>query len=374
MITIKPQSYGYGAYTDYMLYLYQELSVMPFPRKLKVPNAAWNEYLDLIYSACGQPCCEKDYCIELPRVELRNDNKTVILGFSGGKDSAATAVYFIDNHIACQLYRAKGFNASYPVEQMVAEQFADKTGLKLISHKIAYAGKCEYDSPTSESVVKDQLIMAMMIDYMIANNYHIFSLGCFRSDSLAIANYKLNLSDSDEIIKAFVKAVKATFPALRYITSPFRTTHHAKAYLYHKHMDWVKHTQSCLIPDRHRNKVRETMSSKYNIVIPPNRCLSCWKCCMDAYLLDQWGFETLPADAYQNQVLRILRKSVAEENSSSNPTTDEELLDVYTPREEVERYKLVDNVLHDIDNQEITDLIDTHQYQDKACDTVADFF
>jgi hypothetical protein len=69
-----------------------------------------------------------------------------------------------------------------------------------------------------------------------------------------------------------------------------------------------------------------------------------------------------------------LRKSVAEENSSVNPVTDEELLNVYTPREEVERYKLVDNVLHDIDNQEITDLIDTHQYQDKACDTVADFF
>ena len=374
MITVKPQSYGYGAYTDYMLYLYQELSVMPFPRTLKVPNAAWDAYLDLIYTALANPCCEKDYCIELPAVELSHVDKTVILGFSGGKDSAATAAYFIDNHIACQLYRAKGFNASYPVEQMVAEQFADKTGLKLISHKIAYAGKCEYDSPTSESVVKDQLIMAMMIDYMIANNYHIFSLGCFRSDSLAIANPKLNLSDSDEIIKAFVKAVKATFPALRYINSPFKTTHHAKAYLYHKHMDWIKHTQSCLIPDRHRNKVRETMTNKYSMVIPPNRCLSCWKCCMDAYLLDKWGFEALPETAYQNQVLRILRKSVAEENSSVNPVTDEELLDVYTPREEVERYKLIDNVLQDVDNQEILDLIDTHQYQDKTGDTVADFF
>lgn len=357
-----------------MLYLYQELSVMPFPSKLKAPSSAWDEYLDLIYSACRQPLCEKDYCIELPTVELHADNKTVILGFSGGKDSAATAAYFIDSNIGCQLYRAKGFNASYPVEQMVAEQFADKTGLKLISHKIAYAGKCEYDSPTSESVVKDQLIMAMMIDYMIANNYHIFSLGCFRSDTLAIANPKLNLSDSDEIIKAFVKAVKATFPALRYITSPFKTTHHAKAYLYHKHMDWVKHTQSCLIPDRHRNKVRETMAGKYNMVIPPNRCLSCWKCCMDAYLLDQWGFEALSENAYQNQVLRILRKSVAEENSSSNPATDEELLDVYTPREEVERYKLVDNVLQDIDTEETLDLMDTCQYQDKPCDTVADFF
>ena len=63
MITVKPQSYGYGAYTDYMLYLYQELSVMPFPTKLKVPNTSWDEYLDLIYSACGQPLCEKDYCI-----------------------------------------------------------------------------------------------------------------------------------------------------------------------------------------------------------------------------------------------------------------------------------------------------------------------
>lgn len=374
MITVKPQSYGYGAYTDYMLYLYQELSVMPFPRTLKVPNAAWDEYLDLIYTACGQPCCKKDYCIELPVVELSPTNKTVILGFSGGKDSAATAAYFIDNKIACQLYRAKGFNASYPVEQIVAEQFADKTGLKLISHKIAYAGKCEYDSPTSESVVKDQLIMSMMIDYMIANNYHIFSLGCFRAELLEMANANLNLSDSDEIIKAFVKAVKATFPALRYITSPFKNTHHAKAYLYHKHMDWVKHTQSCLIPDRHRNKVRETMAGKYNMVIPPNRCLSCWKCCMDAYLLDQWGFEVLPEEAYQNQVLRILRKSVAEENSAAKPTTDEEVLDVYAPKEDVERYKLVDNVLQDIDTEETLDLINTRQYQNKPCDTVSDFF
>ena len=374
MITVKPQSYGYGAYTDYMLYLYQELSVMPFPKTLKVPNAAWDEYLNLIYTACGQPCCEKDYCIELPVVELSPTDKTVILGFSGGKDSAATAAYFIDNHSACQLYRAKGFNASYPVEQMVAEQFAANTGLKLISHKIAYAGKCEYDSPTSESVVKDQLIMVMMIDYMIANNYHIFSLGCFRAELLALANAKLNLSDSDEIIKAFVKAVKTTFPALRYITSPFKNTHHAKAYLYHKHMDWVKHTQSCLIPDRHRNKVRETMAGKYNMVIPPNRCLSCWKCCMDAYLLGQWGFETLPEDAYQNQVLRILRKSVAEEDSSANPTTDEEVLDVYAPKEDVERYKLVDNVLQDIDTEETLDLINTGQYQNKTSDTVADFF
>ena len=95
---------------------------------------------------------------------------------------------------------------------------------------------------------------------------------------------------------------------------------------------------------------------------------------MDAYLLDKWGFEALPADAYQNQVLRILRKSVAEENSSVNPVTDEELLNVYTPKEEVERYKLLNNVLHDIDTGEILDLIDTHQYQDKACNTVADFF
>ena len=116
------------------------------------------------------------------------------------------------------------------------------------------------------------------------------------------------------------------------------------------------------------------MAGKYNMVIPPNRCLSCWKCCMDAYLLDQWGFEALSETAYQNQVLRILRKSVAEENSSSNPATDEELLDVYTPREEVGRYKLVDNVLQDIDTEETLDLMDTCQYQNKPCDTVADFF
>nr|DAV79249.1 MAG TPA: hypothetical protein [Caudoviricetes sp.] len=50
------------------------------------------------------------------------------------------------------------------------------------------------------------------------------------------------------------------------------------------------------------------------------------------------------------------------------------MLDVYAPREDVERYKLVDNVLQDIDNQEILDLINTDQYQYKACDTVADFF
>lgn len=139
-------------------------------------------------------------------------------------------------------------------------------------------------------------------------------------------------------------------------------------------MDWVKHTQSCLIPDRHRNKVRETMTNKYSMVIPPNRCLSCWKCCMDAYLLAQWGFEALPESAYQNQVLRILRKSVAEEDSSANPTTDEEVLDVYAPKEDVGRYKLVDNVLQDIDTEETLDLINTGQYQDKPCDTVADFF
>ena len=58
--------------------------------------------------------------------------------------------------------------------------------------------------------------------------------------------------------------------------------------------------QGCVLPYRFRNKTKEINEQKYNVKLLPNRCGSCWKCCVEYIFLADKGVVEYNAQFYKH--------------------------------------------------------------------------
>lgn len=372
MITVSPKMYGYGQYTDYMLYLYEQTSKAILPASINAPNSAWLPYIDAVYKALGFPIPEVKYTHCIDKAPNKSyDNNEVVLAFSGGKDSCASALALKDNGVKCVLFNLKGLNRSYRHEDTVCQEFASFIGMPLIARKMEQTGKCELcvqNSVFTESPVKNHLILAMMIDYMIENNNRFATLGVFTDDKLDEIVANLGLSDAIELFYLFQDAVNATFKEFRFFNI-FQSTLHAKAFIFKYHDEVIPPiTQSCLLPDRYRANNARLHEAKWGIKLKPNRCLSCWKCCDEMYLFQKFGIyphnQTIIDNAIIPKLREELRKSYKLPSGiSEKDLSNDDILNMYINQNTLNRYlNNPDEIKTDMDLSTIAHLIGTYHY------------
>lgn len=330
---------GINPYIDYMIYLFELTSTDNFPDEVNVPNDAWNEYIDLLYSATGQALPKKVKIDDLPQIYFDNPSRDMVLGFSGGSDSTTHAAYLMDREDVDKLYlvHMENLNRAYPNEKNAAKTVAEYLGAEYIPYHIKFSGK----NRGVESPVKNHLVLSVMIPTMIEHSIVRASEGVFPNDTLDVIGGLYGLSDSYDLFKAYEKAIQRTFPQYRFVIC-FKNWTHEYAYLMKYHKDVVPLYQSCMLPDRYRASIRRTNESKYGIKLLPNRCLSCWKCCKEALLLQMFGYQKTPSDVIVKQIYPTLRRNYAREvgisEQEANSVNIKDIVGKFMFLDDIDRY------------------------------------
>ncbi len=193
------------------------------------------------------------------------NNKKVLLGFSGGLDSCYQALQLRRKGYNVSLYYCMGMN-KYENGQAdrYVHEFAKKFKFNLIIMKMSGV---KY---WAENPIKNQLLLAFMIDYCKEHKYGYISLGDDFNLSIKDAVPGTNTTDAREVTKAFLNPINIKLlPVKGNKLSRIKYLHKYNVEYY-----------SCVAPGRFHKKWHDYNSKKYSVKLPEGNCGSCRKCCM----------------------------------------------------------------------------------------------
>lgn len=212
-----------------------------------------------------------------------NKTNTVVVAFSGGKDSLATVLKLQETGRDVVLFHVKGINKGYPDETQHVLDAAAYLNLPLHIETISQGGATSF----KESPIKNQLIASLMLDYAISQNIGTsVAFGDFLTDNIHNSQFYESWSDTQEMWEGWLSLVRTYVPNVELLI-PFGT--------YNETLDLISDSKEllslvhgCILPYRFRAKTKAINESKYDITLLDGRCGSCWKCCTEyIYLVDK---------------------------------------------------------------------------------------
>lgn len=261
--------------------------------------------------------------MQLPAKPVTGDGR-MLVGFSGGKDSTATAIKAKAEGFTPVLFYVQGINPSYPGEKQAAVNTARVLGLELVTVGARYAGERNHlENPT-----KNQLILAMMADYGAGIGIADHAMGLMESDMQDSLDYSAGYSDAIELHLTAADYLARMMPGYalhRYIendTDSLKTiTEQAPAAL-----DTLL---SCMTPHRFQAMRRRQTRDKFGVDLLPNRCGACYKCAVEWLHLRAWGHAPDKPD-YRRRCIDLLRAGAAKTyGPRAAAWNDHELLEQY---------------------------------------------
>lgn len=233
------------------------------------------------------------------------DDKFVLCCVSGGKDSLATVLHYLGNGYNVHLYTLKGINRGYPEEYKSAVNWANALNLPIYVDTIKMRGKKYW----VEHPLKNQLIATLSIAYCLENNLPTtVSFGDYQDETDDKSNFGVNWTDNinlweayNDFLKGFVDA-RVEIPLEKELVG---------LEIIDRNANLLPLIQSCLMTVRDRESLRQKNQKKYGLKILPNRCGSCYKCCLEyIYFCDHNKLEY--NERFYKHCLEILKKKYAD--------------------------------------------------------------
>lgn len=200
----------------------------------------------------------------------------VILGFSGGKDSTAAALICKEKGLTPILYYVIGANKSYPGEHERAREVAKELNFDLVEARIKWGNGSQY----KEHPMKDQLILAMMLDFGLERGITQYTMGVEQTNVQSQSNINYNWSDSVEMFNDWNVWPKSLIPEYSWFWCVEHLSQSIDVLCQHS-IELLGKTTSCLTPHRFQRMRREQTENEFKIELLPHRCGVCWKCCAE---------------------------------------------------------------------------------------------
>lgn len=221
----------------------------------------------------------------------------VLVGFSGGLDSAYQAISMRDAGWDVELFHVAGLNGRYPDEDLFARRFAEAAGIPYTECRVHAKPQRFPDNPA-----KNQLVMSIMADWGLGRGIGDYAMGADWCTPLSESKVGFTVTDSVEVNEAYVRGMRAHSDiAYHFIPSDMKKVGRVAAL---RDAGLLEHVYSCIGPHRFRGRLRATNERKYGVRLLPGRCGSCFKCCMESLLLHELG-EEMP-EAYLTHCWDVL--------------------------------------------------------------------
>ena len=273
----------------------------------------------------------------LPQITLPSRKKEVIVCLSGGKDSAATALYYKKLGYTVHLYHMTGVNRAYGDEKSAAQNIAKYLDCDLHIDKLQYLG----DNQFIEHPLKNYLIANGAIHYAIAKNYPpVIAFGNFNQSFLDVNEFEVCGGDCIEMWQAYEPIIQTVIPNFK-MEIPLSTN--ADSFDILKD-DWTMFTMSisCMSPYRFREHWRHRVENKYNVKILDNRCGCCWKCCVETMWLMDNNYMDYDEEYYLHCVGILIYTIWKESGIEVESVKDAWYNYMFYPIEESKAWKLLD--------------------------------
>ena len=220
---------------------------------------------------------------------------SVVVAFSGGKDSVATAMKLKKEGRDVHLFYVNGINKAYPDEMRHAKELAGKLELPIHVEYVSQVGKTSF----KESPIKNQIIASMALNYAINEKIGTsVAFGDFTTDNTSNSQFFESWSDTTEMWNAWLLLVNVYIPNVELII-PFKT-YNETLDIISENTEMLEMVCGCILPYRFRNMTRTKNEEKYHIRLLPNRCGSCWKCCTEYIFLADKGVVEINVDFYKH--------------------------------------------------------------------------
>lgn len=177
-------------------------------------------------------------------------------------------------------------NKSYPDEKIKAQEFAKKFGMEIVTVDFEHGT----ESYCIDNPIKNQLILAIMIDYGIKNGINNFALGNNIYEKISECRVQYGISDSIENFDLFRNGIKEYIKNINFYDIEIKKNECYK-FVAENYFDAFKYVNSCISPHRFKKYLNKTNKEKYNIQpLSETRCMSCYKCAIEYITLSKLGF------------------------------------------------------------------------------------
>lgn len=285
--------------TSYFTPLYDNFNKEIFDSEIGIPNA-FEDFVQLVYNAHKQSF-KRIYMkeISIPKCSYNKDSKDVLLGFSAGLDSVYQAIALKEQGYNVKLfYLINGNMYENGQSYKWAKVIAEKLNMPLITAKISPNTKKDnpYRKFWAENPIKNQYIMAMMVDTCIEYNIQYISMGDDFNLDIEHAAIGINLTDAKEMTQTWLKGLHHYLPDIKFIPieNNIEKDKRIEKLIEYNLQDYY---YSCVQSGRFNQKFHKTCEEKYNIKLFHNNCGTyCRKCAMHNLILYYKGIQTFPED------------------------------------------------------------------------------
>lgn len=254
-------------------------------------------------------CCgyKKGVDVRFQEVEktVKEDkrNKKIVVCFSGGKDSVASALKMREMGREVILYHVIGINGAYPDERRHAEKIAKRLGFPFYTETVIQHGKTSF----KESPVKNQVIASLALDFALKNGCVSICFGDFTEDTVKNSQFYESWSDTQEMWSAWVDLAKTYVPNVELVI-PFKNYNETLEVISND-LELANMVHGCILPYRFREMTRKKNMAKYKVDLLDGRCGSCWKCCTEYIYFADKGTVPMNKEFYRH-CLEFLKKKL----------------------------------------------------------------
>lgn len=238
-----------------------------------------------------------------PRLTLNpgNPNNTVLVSCGGGKDGFAAAILLEKQGLRPTMFHCHGLNRAYPKEIEAVREASTILGYPAVFRNVQYSSKMRFFS----SPVRDQLILAMMLDHASTSRTVNFSMGVEFDNPIAECNHSVNWSDSFEMVAAANKWFSTVYPGYKWHCP---IVNHSQSFrvLFNHDRALFSAIQSCVMPVRFQGMRKKATEKQYGLKLLPNRCGVCQKCAVEYLHLVCLG-HVEPNQPYIERCIEIYR-------------------------------------------------------------------
>lgn len=273
MQRIKFKTYQPGALGKVVVNLFQDCSTNPLPYQWRGYPLEAGDLISTLMRGKPHTLAQCNLAMQ-PIGQPKEGDERVVVGFSGGKDSAAAALKLAGQGFAPTLFHVRGLNRAYPGEADAATAVARALGFKLAILNLTLSGK----SAWIENPAKNQFILGMMGDYGWRQGIAHYCQGNLSEDHATDTDFGAGFSDAVEMYRAADTLMGAAIPGYAYHHGLLKNDSDSLTTILKLNPGILPSIQSCMTGPRFRGKLHQTNEAKFKVKLLPERCGSCYKC------------------------------------------------------------------------------------------------
>ena len=231
---------------------------------------------------------------EYPKLDYPTDDKSIIICFSGGKDSIAVTKYYLDQGYDVHLYHMRHINSALSDEHIVAQELADYLNVPIYIDDLKLSGHHEY----VEHPMKNFIIANGALQYGIMNGVGTnLAIGNYLGSTLYYDNFEFCGGDDMEMWDIYNDIMSTIIPNFK--MSVVLEDVEQTLQMVCPHRDLLDLSVSCLGRASMRDYWRNWVLTKYGVDIPKHRCGRCYKCCVEYIWMTDHDLQEYNEDYYK---------------------------------------------------------------------------